>query len=230
MNTSSFSEVGNTFAYSQLIWQKVVDFMPTLIAALIVLVGGFILAALLGKLVTGIARSLKVDKLMKIGDLSDKMKELEINFTISGIFGWIVKWFIIIATLLTVSSMMGLETVANFLTTVLLYIPNILVAVVILTIGLIVGNFLAELVEKSIKMSDVISPTSVRIIRAATRWTVIVFAIMAALSQLGIAPQLIQVLFTGIVMMFSLAGGLAFGLGGKDKAQEFIERIFGKRE
>jgi len=110
-----------------------------------------------------------------------------------------------------------------------LYTPNVIVAVVILTIGLIVGNFVSELVGKSISTSDFVSPASAKALRVVTKWVIILFAVMAALSQLNIAPQLIQVLFTGIIMMFSLAGGIAFGLGGKDRAKEVLDSAFDRK-
>jgi small-conductance mechanosensitive channel len=104
----------------------------------------------------------------------------------------------------------------------------VLVAIVIMTIGLVVANFVSELVEKSVAMSDFITTTSIRTLKTVAKWIIIVFAILAALSQLGVAPKLIQVFFTGVVMMFALAGGIAFGLGGKDKAREIIEKTFNK--
>jgi len=165
------------------------------------------------------ASDMDKSELLNIVGLDEKLKKVDVQFTISGLFGWIVKWFIIIAVLLTVSSILGLEEVSQFLMQVLLYVPKVLVAVVILTIGLVVGNFMSELVEKSVEISDFVNEASVSVLSAATKWIIVIFALMAALSQLGIAQDLIQILFTGIVAMFAIAGGLAFGLGGKDKAQ-----------
>lgn len=211
---------------SQIIWHNIVDFLPTLILAIIVLVVGLLIASMLGSLITKITKGLKVDKLLNTVGLADKLKEADVKISLSGLFGWIVKWFIIIAVLLTVANMLSLDAVSDFLKEVLLYIPNVLVAVVILTIGLVVGNFTAELVEKSVRMSDFINNASIQTLKSITKWVIVLFAVMAALSQLGIAPQLIQIFFTGVVMMFALAGGLAFGLAGRDKAKEIIERMF----
>lgn len=227
MNVANFSDINNAFmSSSQIIWHNIVDFLPTLILAIVVLVVGLLIASMLGSLITKITKSLKIDKLLNTVGLADKLKEEDVQFSLSGLFGWIVKWFIIIAVLLTVANMLSLDAVSDFLKEVLLYIPNVLVAVVILTIGLVVGNFTAELVEKSVRMSDFINNTSIQTLKRITKWVIVLFAVMAALSQLGIAPQLIQIFFTGVVMMFALAGGLAFGLAGRDKAKEVIERMF----
>ena len=229
MDTSSLLEVNSSFvSSSQILWGSIMNYLPRVVFAILVLVAGLIVASLLGKLVTKIVRKLKLDKILTTVGLSDKFKEANINFTISGLLGWVVKWFIIVAVLLTISGMLELTTVSVFLTEVLLYLPNVIVAIVILTIGLIVGNFVSELVGKSISTSDFVSPASARVLRAVTKWVIILFAVMAALSQLSIAPHLIQVLFTGIIMMFSLAGGIAFGLGGKDRAKEVLDNALDK--
>ena len=230
MDTSSLMEVNSSFmSSSQILWSSIMSYLPRVAFAILVLVIGLILASLLGKLVTKIVKKLKLDKILTTIGLNDRLKAVNINFTISGLLGWIVKWFIIIAVLLTISGMLELTTVSVFLTEVLLYIPNVIVAVVILTIGLIVGNFVSELVGKSISTSDFVSPASAKALRVVTKWVIILFAVMAALSQLNIAPQLIQVLFTGIIMMFSLAGGIAFGLGGKDRAKEVLDSAFDRK-
>lgn len=230
MNTDNLLEVNNLFINStQLLWGNLITFLPKLTFAVLFLVIGLILASLLGRLVTRIAIKLKLDKILTTIGLASKIKASGINVSISSSLGWIIKWFIIIAVLLTISDMLSLTTVSLFLTQVLLYIPNVLIAIIILTIGLVVGNFISELVGKSISTSDFISPASVKLLTLSTRWIIITFAAMAALSQLNIAPELIQVLFSGIIMMFALAGGLAFGLGGKEKAQEFINNILANK-
>ena len=230
MDTTSLMEINTSFVNStQLLWGELIGYLPKIALAIIVLIIGLIIASLLGKLVSKFAKKLKLDKILTTVGLSDKLKESDINLSISGLLSWLVKWFIIIAVLLTVSDMLTLTTVSSFLTQVLLYIPNVLVAVIILIIGLVVANFTSEVVEKSISTSDFISPASTKILKVITKWVIIFFAIIVALSQLNIAPELIQVLFTGIIMMFSLAGGIAFGLGGKEKAQEFLNNMLNNK-
>ena len=223
-------EVNNSFMSStQMLWNSMVSYLPRLAFAILVLVIGLILASFLGKLVTRIVKKLQVDKILTTTGLSSKLNEFNINFTISGLLGWVIKWFIIVAVLLTISGMLELTTVSVFLTEVLLYVPNVIVAIVILTIGLIVGNFFSELVGKSISTSDFVSPASVRVLKVITKWIIVLFAIMAALTQLSIGTQLIQILFTGIVMMVSLAGGIAFGLGGKERARDILNNFLNKK-
>ena len=113
--------------------------------------------------------------------------------------------------------------VSLFLNDVLQYIPNVIVAVLIMIVGIVAGNFLAEAVKKSLKASNNI--TSSRFLVGLTRWSVFIFSLLASLTQLGVATRLIETLFTAVVAMVSLAGGLAFGLGGRDAAKKVIEEV-----
>jgi len=230
MYTSSLMEVNNSFMDStQMLWGSIMNYLPRLAFAMLVLIIGLIAASFLGKIVTRVVKKLKVDKILTTIGLSAKLKEFNINLTISGLLGWVVKWFIIIAVLLTISGMLELTTVSVFLTEVLLYVPNVIVAIVILTIGLMVGNFISELVGKSIATSDFVSPASAKALRAVTKWVIVLFAVMTALTQLNIGTQLIQILFTGIIMMLALAGGIAFGLGGKEQARDILNSALSKK-
>ena len=118
--------------------------------------------------------------------------------------------------------MLKLTPVTTFLIGITLYIPNVLVAILILIIGIVIGHFIYEVVEKSIKVSK-LPTTSAKPLAALSKWAIILFALMAALIQLGIAVTLVETFFTGLVGMIALAGGLAFGLGGKEMAAKFLE-------
>ncbi len=231
MNTVKMADINNSLVdSSQKMWNGLVDYLPALVLTVVILVVGLVLAFVLGSLTTKIVKGLQVDKILSTFGIREKLKKYDIDFSISGIFGWLVKWFVIFTTLFTVADILDLQNVSEFLSRILAYIPNVLVAVVILTLGLIVANFLAELVDKSISTTDFLNKTSVRVLKAITKWIVILFSVMVALTELNIATQLIQIFFSGIVMMFSLAGGIAFGLGGKDKAKELVDKIFSEEE
>jgi small-conductance mechanosensitive channel len=143
--------------------------------------------------------------------------------------GKIVKWFFIIATLIAVADVLKIPQITQFLERVVLYIPNVLVAVVILAIGIIVAGLAYDAIKKGTETFRMTSETA-RILSSVAKWSIIVFTVMAALVQLGVASDMIRILFTGVVIMVSLAGGLAFGLGGKTKAEEMINRITRDRQ
>lgn len=204
------------------IWAKIVYFIPEFIGALLILIIGLIIAGGLGKLAKKLIHYTRVDKVVhKIG-LAGKFENLGMQLSVSGIIGWIVKWFFIVVTLIAAVDILKLTQVTNFLEDVALYIPNVVVAVVILVIGLVIGQFAYQVVEKSTKASH-LTRASAHSLAAIAKWAIVIFSLMASLSQLKIASRLIEILFTGFVAMLALALGLAFGLGGRDKASKFLE-------
>ncbi len=94
-----------------------------------------------------------------------------------------------------------------------------MIAVVVLLLGIIIGSFAGQVIEKAVSASHLHSG---EVIGGIAKWAIVVFAFMAALVQLGIAAGMIQTLFTGLVAMLALAGGLAFGLGGRDHAENVL--------
>jgi len=112
--------------------------------------------------------------------------------------------------------------VTNFLNSIILYIPNVVVAVVILSAVFLIGNFVYNVVKGSTKAAGVMSAT---LLAAIAKWAIVIFGFFAALIQLGIATSLVNTIFVGIVAMLSLAGGLAFGLGGRDEAALIIKKL-----
>lgn len=205
----------------QNVWAKIVDFVPELLGALIILIVGLIVASALGKVVKKLVHYTHVDKAVARVGLAQKFEEMGLHFTVGGIVGWIVKWFFIVVVLMAVVDILKLEQVNLFLQDVALYIPNVIVAVVILVIGLIIGQFTYQVIEKSAKASHLTAASS-HSLAVLAKWSIIIFSLMASLSQLRIATRLIEILFMGLVAMLALAFGLAFGLGGKDKADKFL--------
>ena len=146
------------------------------------------------------------------------------HISAAGLVGWVVKWFFIIVTLIAVADILRWPQLTNFLESVALYLPNVIIAVLILLVGFILGNGLRDLVTKAVRASE-LPEASAGLLGTVARWAVIVFAIMATLTQLGVAADLVKILFTGLIAMLALAGGLSFGLGGKDHASLWLTKI-----
>ena len=205
----------------QNVWNQLLNGLPTFVAALVVLIAGVLIASFLGKLAKKLVSYAQVDSLVGKTGVQD---QLGTSISISDLIGWIVKWFFIIATLLAVVNILNIEQVTSFLEQVLLYIPNVVAAVIILALGLIAGNFFHDVVERATTASGM-TTASVGALSAIAKWAIVIFSLMAALVQLGIAAELIQILFTGFVAMLALAGGLAFGLGGREKASKWLDKV-----
>lgn len=208
----------------QNLWVKIVAYVPELLAALVVLLIGLILSSVLSKLAKKLVELTKVDTLVQKIDSTKKLEEAGMKLSFASIIAWVVKWFFIIITLIAVVDILKLEQVNMFLQDIAMYVPNVIVAVIILAIGLVLGQFIFDVVEKSTKASNVTKHTS-DILAAVAKWSITIFALLAALVQLGVATNLIEILFTGLIAMLALAFGLAFGLGGKEHASKWLEKV-----
>ncbi|HAJ44767.1 TPA: hypothetical protein DCL87_02360, partial [Candidatus Azambacteria bacterium] len=117
---------------------------------------------------------------------------------------------------------LGLTQVNVFLQQIIAYLPSVIVAAFILVAAALIANAAYRIVIGSARGADL--PSS-GLLAGIAKWSIWIFAILAALYQLGIAGPLIQTIFTGFVAMVVIAGGLAFGLGGKDAAARYLEKL-----
>ena len=206
------------------LWSQLLGYIPSLLGALIVLILGLIIASILGKLTKKLIKLTRVDKLIEKTGLKQEMELLGIKLTFTAVIGWLVKWFFIIVTFIAVVDILKIKQLTLFLEKLVLYIPNIIIAIVILTLGLIIGKVLKNGTKNAlIRIS--IKEKLANFLGSLTKWAVLVFSFMAALVQLGIAASLIQTLFTGLILMIALATGLAFGLGGREHAKKILTWI-----
>lgn len=208
----------------QQVWASVAAFLPLLIGAVIVFIVGWIVASALGKVVEQVVRALRVDNLLSKLEFEKALERAGWKLNAGAFMGGLVKWFLIVVFLLAAANIVGLSQVSDFLRDVLLYIPNVVVAALILLISALV----AEVAEKVVRGSVEAAGHRGALPGVATRWSIWVFAIVAVLLQLGIASALIQTIVTGLVGSLALAFGLAFGLGGRDAAAEFLARVRGE--
>ncbi|MCX6813883.1 MAG: hypothetical protein NT078_01550 [Candidatus Azambacteria bacterium] len=206
----------------QNLWQGFVMFLPTFLGALIIFFVGLIIAAGLGKLIEKLIDALKLDRLLEQFGLGKVLERADVRLHSGRFIGVMVQWFFVIVTLLAVSDILGLVTFSDFLKQVLLYVPNIVIAVLIMLAGVVVAAFLAKLVRASVMAAKL---HAARFLGTLTKWSVLIFAFLAALSQLGVAGALVNTLIMGFVAMMAIAGGLAFGLGGKDVAAAWLEKL-----
>lgn len=199
----------------------VVGFVPKIVAGTIVLLIGIIIASLLKQVMSGIFKTLRIESLLRKYGVPEAKEE----FAWTNIFSEIVRWFVIIIFLLPTADIWGLPRVVTVLNEFLLYIPNVLVAAIIAVVGFVLARLAHDLVLVSVKG---LSASSANGIASSTRWAINIFVILAVLNQLGVATDLIRILFTGFVAMLAIAGGIAFGLGGQDQAKDIVEKIRSK--
>ena len=206
----------------QNLWTGFVMFLPNFLGALVIFFVGLVIAAGLSKIVEKLVDALKLDRLLEQFGLGKILERADLRLDSGRFIGVLVQWFFIVVTLLAVSDILKLEAFSDFLSQVLLYVPNIIIAVLIMLAGVVMAAFLAKLVRASVLAARL---HSAHFLGALTKWSVLVFAFLAALSQLGIAGALVNTLIMGFGAMLALAGGLAFGLGGRDVAAAWLEKL-----
>ena len=211
-----------TLSSLQDIWEKFLLALPNIIAAIIVFLIGILVAVILERAVEKIFKVLVIDKTLSKLGIEKAAKKAGVRVNSGRLVGGLVKWFIIIVFLWAAVDILNLAGVSEFLKGIALYIPNIVAAVLILIAGAIIAYFVERTVTTSLRAA---SKEHYVFVSGVAKWAVLIFAILAALNQLGIAPEIIQTLFMGIVVMLAIAGGLAFGLGGKDLAHEILEKV-----
>jgi hypothetical protein len=201
-----------------------VQYVPTILAAIIVFVIGWIIAILLYRVVVAIVRVLRIDDLMRSAGIDEAVRESGFRLDTGKFLGTLVMWFVIIAFLSAALDMLGLMRVTLFLEQVVLwYLPNVFVAALIIVLAAIFAEAVRGLITGSARAAG--AHHGANFAGVLAKWAIWVFAVMAALNQLGIASDFLQTLFTGVVIAVSLGFGLAFGLGGRDAAAEVIARV-----
>ena len=204
------------------IWRSFIGFLPTLLAALIVFIVGWLIAIFLGKVANRIIKTIKLDLLLEKLGFQKALAKAKLKLNSGRFFEELVKWFFIIVFLMAAVDILGLTQVTLFLKSILFYLPNVVVAAVVLLAAAIIGRFMQRLVRAA---ADTAGLASSGVIAGIVKWSILIFGFVIALTQLGIAPTLIQTIVIGIIAMIAIAGGLAFGLGGKDLAARFLDKI-----
>ncbi len=192
-----------------------VNYLPNLMGGLLIFAIGFVIAQLLRRVVFSLFDFFKLDLLLKKTKLTT---DKEVNIW-KEMLVELLSWSVVILFLIPAAEVWGLPQVTVVLNQLLLYIPNVLIAVIIGFIGLIFAGIVSELVRHGVKT---LGSTSANTLSALARYSIIFFTILIVMNQLGIAQDLIRILFTGIVAMIAIAGGLAFGMGGKEIAHDML--------
>ena len=206
----------------QNLWHGFLVFIPVLLGAIIIFMIGWFISVGIGKLVSEVLKKLKFNQLFEKEDWKKVFKKAEIKVDASGFIGAIVKWVLIIVFLLIAVEILGLPHFADFLRSVLAYLPNVIVAALIFVVTVI----LADIVEKLVRAAvEGIKVGYGQVVSAIVKWSIWVFAVLAILYQLGIARPFMEILFSGFVAMLVISLGLAFGLGGKDVAAEVLQDL-----
>lgn len=202
---------------------KLADYLPQFFGGLVVLLIGLGIAAVLHRAVVEFFKLVRVEKFLENAKI---VKAGEVKVW-PEILGQLVRWTAIILFLVPAAESWGIPRVTEVLNQLLFYLPNVFVAVVIGLIGVVIANLAYDVSRQTAKN---LGSSSANALGALARYAILFFTALIVLNQLGVAAVLIQTLFTGIVAMLALAGGLAFGLGGQETARDILKGIREKVE
>ena len=199
--------------------------IPKIFGFLIIVIVGWLVASAVEKGIAAVLRTIKFNHLAERSGLADFVARMGTSTDSAGMIALIVKWFIRLIALVVAFDALGLPAVSDVLRQLLLWLPNVIVALVVLVIGGLAAKALANVVRASASEAGLTNAALLAKIASTVVWT---FAIIVAVNQIGIATTLVNTLFMAIVGAIALALGLAFGLGGRETAAEIVRTWYGK--
>lgn len=201
---------------------RLANFVPNLVGAIIILIIGWIIAILLEQLVDRVLRVINVQRLFERARVEELVRRTGSKRDTVGLLAGLFKWIVYLVAFMAAADALNLDAVTDFLNQILAYTPKVVASVAILLVGGILAQFMAEVVRGAVSAASL---GYAGFLSGLTRWSIWIFAILAALYQLGVASNIIQTLVTGLVGAVALAVGLSFGLGGQKTAADLLEKI-----
>lgn len=204
-------------------FSMILSAIPRILAFIIIVAIGWFVSSLLAKGITGLLRAIRFEELMQRSGLADFVAKMGTGVDSVGIVAGVVKWIVRVVVLLVAFDALGLPAVSDVMRQLLLWLPNLVVAIFVLFIGGIAARALGNIVRGATAEGGFANPETLANVARTAVWA---FAVVVAINQLGIATNLINTLFTGFVGALAIAMGLAFGLGGRDLASRTLENWY----
>jgi hypothetical protein len=203
-------------------WTQLASFVPQMLAALLLLFVGWLLANLVRTGVLKLLDVLHFDSLAEKTGIEAFLKQGHLDLSLSRILAKLTYWIIIFIVIVTVANSLGLHMVADLFNKIVLYIPNIIVAILVLVFGVLVARFINRMVFAYLNNIGVQGALT---ISTLSEYGVIIFVVFVALEQLAIGTTLLTAAFQIGFGAIGLAFALAFGLGGREWAAGVIKKL-----
>jgi hypothetical protein len=201
--------------------------IPKILGFLVIIIVGWVIASLVEKGIAAILRAIRFNELAQRSGLAEFVNKMGTGTDSAGMIGLVAKWFIRLIALVVAFDALGLPAVSDVLRQLLLWLPNVVVALVVLVIGGLAARALSNLVRGAAAEGGLGNPDFLAKVASTLVWA---FAIVVAVNQIGIATTLVNTLFMAVVGAIALALGLSFGLGGRDTAAEIVRNWYGKTQ
>lgn len=198
---------------------RLLSFIPNLLGAIIVFLIGWLVSGWLRSLVIKMLSAARLQSIVQKTVVEQFIQKAELKGKIEEIIGGLVRWVVVFIFFIAAINILGLSTVSLVLNNILAYIPKVLSAIIILLVGVVLAGAVESIVKGTVGAVDV---STSRLLGKISSWMVMIFAVLASISELGIAAQFINTLVIGVVAALSLGFGLALGLGSKDVVGEIL--------
>jgi len=204
------------------LWNGMLQVLPGIAEGIVILIVGWVIAKLVSRFVGKVIEVIRLDNLLASAGIKAFFQRAGIKLNIDKVFEEIVKWFILIAFFISAANAFGLPQINGFLSSVLNYIPNVIIAAVIMIIGILIANFVSDLAHGTTQATKTGKP---HLVGAIVKYAVIIFTAIIALDQLQVGATLLDSFFNNLGLAIAAAFGLAFGLGGRDAAADIIQKM-----
>src|SRR3989338_6216772 len=205
---------------AETVWVRVLGFLPTLVSVIIILIVGWMIAALMQKVVTRFLKLARFDTASEKTGIANILTKGDINYTLSEIVGVIIYWLMMLIVVLMAVNTLQLTVAAELLNRVILYVPNVIAAVFILALGIFFASMVANTVRTAAATAGI---QQARFLGQATQTVIGIFVFVEALKQLSIDTSIIDLFIKAVLLALALGVGLAIGLGCKDMAAKYVE-------
>lgn len=214
--------IGDTFLQ---LFNEVLLYIPKVISAAIVLIIGYFIAKIVRTLLTKALRALKFDQMCDRAGISGMLQKAGSKMDAAGLLGLVVFWWIFLMFIENALNSLALPSVTAYINIVLAYLPRVFAALLIVIVGALIANVVAGIVRGTLSEAKI---SSAGMLASLARWAILLFAVLSALTELDIAPNMVFILFACTAGMIALAGALAFGLGGRDTAAQIVSGWYSK--
>ena len=211
-----------TYNAVQDLWVSFLYFIPNLVGAVVVFVVGWFIASWAGLGVTKVLNWLKLNQFFVKSQWDEALEKAGIKSDVAGFIGQICRWVLVITFLSASVEVLGLVTFAALLTKVVAWLPNVIVAILMMVVAVILADILEKIVVVSLVKATM---KHTHLASLAVKWSIYIFALFAILMQLDVASFLVQTIFTGVIAILVIGCGLALGLGAKDVVKDLLEDL-----
>jgi hypothetical protein len=205
----------------QTLWERIVDFTPNIVGAVLIVLVGAIIGIVVGYVVTRILQAIKIQTLADQSRFTDILKKAKLRTDVAEVSGAFVKWVIILTFLIPASIVLRVEGVRDFIEGILLYVPRVLAVSVLVMVGSVVAEALSRLARAA---ADSLGFTLSKVIENLVRWSIYVSIAITSLFALGVPREFTVILFIGVVSAFALALGLSLGLGAQTHMNDLVKK------